>query len=330
MATKPATPAPAGKATPRDFFLWLGAIIALYGSITAFLALLFEYINRAFPDPLAGWADPYGSSIRFCSAVLIVLVPTMVVLLRVIRHTIQEDQSRATIWVRRWALVLTVFIASAVVAVDLITLLYSFFNGEISTRFLLKVAVVLLVAIGVSGHFLADLRGYWVLHPRRAHAVGLAVGLLALLAVAAGFLIAGSPHDARLLRYDEQKVSDLQGIQYQVVNHYQQKGELPGSLAETNDPLSSYMVPMDPQTGMSYEYEIVDADGFSFRLCAAFNLPTPDTAGQGAYPIHDLSYAGPGMPLDENWLHDTGRTCFDRTIDPDRYPQFDAERSQTL
>ena len=325
MDSAPVTPvSTAGKATPRDFFLWLGAVIALYGSVSSLIALLFAYINRAFPDPLAGYADPYGGDVRFYMATLFVLVPTTIILLRIIRKTIEVDPSRATLWVRRWALVLTIFVAGATVLIDLITLINYFLGGEISMRFMLKVAVVLLVALGISLHFLADLRGYWILHPRRVQMIGIAAGLAVLLTIVAGFFIIGSPQEVRALRYDEQKVSDLQSIQYQIVNYWQQKEELPASLAATNDSLSGFTIPRDPQTGEPYVYEVTGET--SFKLCANFNQPTPDTAGQGEYPMRDTTYPSIGVPLDENWLHETGQTCFDRTIDPERYPPFNMQR----
>ncbi|HEY0010361.1 MAG TPA: DUF5671 domain-containing protein [Candidatus Paceibacterota bacterium] len=307
------------KTTPRDFFLWFGAVIALYGSIAALITLLFEYINYVFPDPLAYYADPYGGAIRFSMATLIVLTPTALMLLHLIRKALMREPSRAQVWIRRWALMLTLFIAGTTILIDLITLINTFLGGEITVRFALKVAVVLLIAFGVALHFLADLRGYWILHPRRATLIGLASGLLVLLTVVAGFFIVGSPHQMRLFRYDEQKTSDLQTIQYEIVNYWQQKEALPKSLNELVTPMTGFVVPSDPQTGTSYRYETTG--DLAFKLCSTFNLPSRDLEGRGGYPMHDTSY--PGMPMSDNWEHGTGETCFDRTIDPDFYPPYE-------
>jgi len=309
------------KASPRDFFLWLGAVITLYGSIIAFIALLFEYVNRAFPDPLAYAGDPYGSSVRVSMAALVVLVPTALVVLRIIRRTIANEPGRADIWVRKWALVLTLFIAGATVVIDLITLITTFLGGEISERFLLKVVIVLLVALGVSLHFLADLRGYWAQYPKRAAQVGYAVGALVLAAIIAGFFIIGTPQDIRLMRYDQEKLNNLQEMQYQVVTYWQQKETLPPSLSELGDPLGGYVVPFDPQTREPYHYEATGS--LSFTLCATFNRPAPDTAGRGAY---SRTPPYPGEFVDETWNHTAGENCFDRTIDPERYPPYEKPR----
>lgn len=308
---------PSAKTTPKDFFLWAGVIITLYGSITALIALLFEYINYAFPDALAGYSDPYGGPVRIAMAVVIVFTPALIGLLHIIRGSIEKEPGKANIWVRRWALGLTLFIAAITMLIDLITLINTFLGGEITTRFELKVLVVLLIAAGVFMHFLADMWGYWISYPRRALSVGIGVIVLALVAVVSGFFIIDSPQHVRMLRYDAQKVSDLQTIQYQVVNYWQLKRTLPASLSTLADPLSNMVVPTDPQSKADYTYKIMGAT--SFQLCATFNDPTPDTAGRGNYAYPSSYPLGSGA--DENWQHGAGTVCFDRTIDPQRYPQ---------
>src|SRR3989338_336410 len=258
------------KVTPKDFFLWAGAMVALYGSVISFIALLFEYIDRTYPDPLEYYVDPFSGGIRFAMASLIVLVPVTVVLLRFIRSDIAREPIKSELWVRRWALVLTVFVAGAALVGDLITLINYFLGGELTTRFILKVIVLLLVAGAVFLHFLADLRGYWKANPSRATTVGVAAGLVVLAAIASGFFILGSPAEVRLLRLDSQKVSDLQNIQWQGVNYWQQKEKLPATLEELQDPLSGYTFSaVDPQSGEPYGYQTTGR--LSFELCATFN-----------------------------------------------------------
>jgi hypothetical protein len=320
METTPA-PAPAAhsaKTTPKDFFLWLLTVIALYGSISSLIALLFEYINYSFPDTLASYGDPYGGAVRFAMAALIVLVPTTLICLRLIRGSILAEAGKATIWVRRWALVLTLFIATVTILIDLVTLINTFLGGEITIRFGLKVMVVLLVAAGVFLHFLADLKGYWIANARKANMVGIGVAVLALATIVAGFFIIGTPGHVRMLKLDDQKVGDLQSIQSQITYYYQQKQALPDSLAAINDPLSGYTVPMDAQTNAPYEY--TKTAPTSFELCATFNVLAPDTKGRGPSYGRDVSYPSVAGIEGSSWQHGAGRTCFARTIDPDKYP----------
>src|SRR3989344_5916811 len=304
------------KATPKDFFLWAGAMIALYAGIVSFITLLFEYINQVFPDRVLGYYDPYQGGVAYAMASLIVLAPVFLILMRVIRRNIQIDSSRSEIWVRRWALFLTVFLAGATIVIDLIILLNTFLSGgELTVAFLLKILVVLLVAGAGFMHFLADLWGYWEKNPAYARYINWATGVLVALTIGAGFLIIGSPQSQRQYRIDEQRVNDLQSLQSQIVYIYQQKGSLPKTLDELNDPLSYYTVPVDPETKQTYGYTIKGS--LKFELCADF-------ATAGAVDRYGKTAAVPtpyGVVSDK-WDHKAERTCFERTIDPLLYPPY--------
>lgn len=304
------------KITPKDFFLWAGAMITLFGSAIAFINLMFDYINYAFPNNLDyyNYGNPYQGSMSFEIATLIVLFPAFLFLMRTIRKDIIRDKSRAQIWVRRWALNLTLFVAGLTILGDLITLIYTFLSGEdLTVRFLLKVVVVLLVASGGFMHFLADLWGYWNEYPNRARSVGWGVFALLILTVAAGFAIIGTPQQARQYRLDDQRVMDLQSLQGQIISFYQSKQVLPNTLAQLEDPTLYFTVPKDPATGAPYEYK-KDAD-LGFELCATFALPSREYPTSLTRPI-DYGVKG----ATDNWKHGVGRTCFVRSIDPDFFP----------
>lgn len=136
------------------------------------------------------------------------------------------------------------------------------------------------------------------------------IGIVAV-AIIAGFFIVGSPLDARLRAFDERKVQDLQNIQWQIVNFYQNKARLPQTLAELTDSISGFVAPKDPQTGMNYTYTTQGT--LTFSLCATFNK-----ASEGIHPIIYSTY--PAGSISENWEHGEGNVCFERTIDPDFYP----------
>lgn len=300
--------------------MWAGAMVTLYGGVVAFIMLLFTYINYAFPDPLRySSGDPYQGGVSYQMASLIVLTPVFLILMRVIRRGIAEDASRRDTWVRRWGLFLTVFLAGGTIVVDLIVLLTTFLQGgELTIAFLLKILVVLLVAAAGFMHFLADLWGYWEQNPNLARYVNYSVGVLVVISIVAGFFIVGTPQQARLYRFDSQKVSDLQNLQWQVVNYWQQKQELPLTLSALEDPIAGFSVPLDPQTNEPYTYS--KKGPASFELCATFNAedmfaPNASTRPVAAVP-YEVKVGG------NSWEHGAGNVCFERTIDPERYPPF--------
>lgn len=305
------------KATPKDFFLWAGAMISLWAGVIAFISLIFDYINFSFPNVLSYTPNPYQGGMPYEMASLIVLGPLFLILMRAIRRDIARDPTRNEVWVRRWALFLTIFAAGATITVDLIVLIMRFLSGEeLSVAFLLKVVVVLLVASAGFMHFMADIWGFWKTYPERARYINYAVALLVVLTIAAGFFIVGTPQQARQLRLDDQRISDLQSIQQQVVYYYQQKQKLPTSVMDLDDPLSYYTLPKDPATGEDYGYrpdQVVAGMSPTFSVCATFATASASLGSAYSRPVN--LYTG-----DTNWQHSIGQTCFERTIDPQLYP----------
>ncbi|MBV9349475.1 MAG: hypothetical protein JO026_01875 [Patescibacteria group bacterium] len=308
---------------PKEFFLWLGTVLSFYVSVISLLNLFFNYINRAYPDALAGYGDPYSSSTRFSIAALVVLFPLFLVLMRLIRKDIAAHPEKRDLWVRKWALGFTLFIAGITMATDLVLLLNAYLNGEVTARFILKALVVFLVAGAAFLHFLADLWGYWASNLPRARAVAIAAATAVFATVLAGFFIIGTPQHARLVRFDDQKVSDLQSVQWFVVNYWQNKGKLPAALSDLNNPISGYRPPVDSQTGVQYGYQAIGKT--SFVLCAVFNDETqPNSVRAFSQPVPASVPAGefyPGKDLmSDTWEHTAGKNCFLRSIDPARYP----------
>lgn len=325
------------KVGPKDFFLWAGAMVSFYVAVGSFITLVFDYIDTVFPDVLNYNYDPYSSGIRFAIASVVVLFPLYLLLMWLIRRDINRTPGKSDFWVRRWALVLTIFVAGVSIATDLIVLINYYLGGDITMHFILKVLVVLLVAGAGLLHFLADLRGYWIKNPRYVRSVGWAVSVLVAVTIISGFFIIGSPNTIRLYRFDDQKVSDLQNIQWQIVNYWQTKEKLPASLTDLNDPISNFTVPVDSQTGVAYEYikSKITWDGdpgpLSFQLCATFNADTQANSPTASRGIMTAPIKAPvpmgGTPTGEDlqadsWYHTTGHHCFDRKIDPQRYPPF--------
>lgn len=310
--------------TPKDFFLWVGAMASLYASVVSFITVVFEYINKAFPDPLEFYVDPYSGSMRMALATLVVAFPIFLALMHFIRKDIAEDPAKQDFWVRRWALTLTLFIAGVTVAIDVVTLINTYLGGDMTMRFGLKVLLVLLVALGGFLHFLADLRGHWNANPKGARLIGYFALALIIMTVVSGVLIMGSPSQVRLYRLDDQKVDDLQSIQWQIVDYWQTYEKLPKTLSDLTNNISGYAAPQDPQSGEAYGYEVIPGKQPAFKLCATFNAQDQDVSpAELARPAY-TSYAGSdGGLLQDSWWHTEGDVCFTRTIDPERYPPYD-------
>lgn len=301
------------KTSPKDIFLHLLAIVTLYVSAGSVLALLFQYINVYIPDPLEydyyHLTSAYGT-IRLSMSLLVVMFPVYVWTMRFLAKSYAEEPEKQNMRIRKWLLYFTLFAAALIIMGDLVSLINTFLNGELTMRFLLKILSVFLVAGSVLWYYHRDLK-------QRAVPVSFSYAVIGIVAAAviAGFFIAGTPGEERLRRFDNERTSDLQTIQWQIVNYWQQKGELPAELALLEDDISGFTVPTDPETAAAYAYTVEEEH--IFELCATFARPSlPETRG-AAIPLRPEPAAIKGL---DNWNHEAGYTCFERTIDPDLYP----------
>ena len=304
------------KMTPKDFFLHIGAMVTLYVGTFSLLNLLFRVIDEAFPDVALGqyFGEP---TISWPIAALIILFPIYVLLMWLLGKEYQREPAKRELAIRRWLVFITLFVAGVVVVGDLITILYYFLDGQIlTTSFILKVISVLIVAALIFTYYLLDLRGRLGKSGNRIFTV---VGLVIILAsIIAGFAVIGSPLTQRAKRLDNQRLSDLQNIQWQVVNYWQQKGVMPKTLADLTDPIANFTAPVDPETKTAYEYR--SKPPTQFELCATFALAGDSGLTDRAYSVPTKPTAVGGDASLDNWQHEAGPQCFPRTLDPDRYP----------
>lgn len=312
------------KVTPKDFFLWIAAIAALYVSTISLLALWFAYIDRLVGTTNA-YIDPFSTAMRIAVASLIIIFPLYLFFTRILHKEIRLDASKKELWIRRWLLVLTLFGAGVTMVIDLIVLLNTFLGGEeLTVAFLLKVISVLVVVGVVFWYYLGEVRGTWEKEEGTSKSIAGFAVLVALASVVAAFFIIGTPRELRLMRYDQEKVYALQNIQSQVITYWQQKQTLPKTLEDLKDPLSGFTVPVDPQSAedAKFAYEYRPTGNKNFEVCATFNqqsIGSEKDQATLARPAYPVGYYGPD---NEYWTHTAGRVCFSRSIDPERYPPF--------
>lgn len=303
------------KSTPKDVFSYLLMIVMLYVSVVSILALLFQYVNVVLPDQLDFFNfRGISSVIQRSTASLIVVWPVYLLMSWLISKDARSNPLKRQIKVRRWLLYLTLFISAVTIIVDLITLVFNFLGGELSPRFVLKVIAVLIVAAAVFGYYLWDLRRDGTQTTKLPRIFAWVASGALLLVIILGFFVAGSPAKQRQLRFDEQRVSNLQMIQNEIINYWQLKDALPENLAELNNDLTGFSVPQDPASAADYEYQVTGE--LSFELCAEFELASQ--ADRIAQPRAFFGKLGEGV-----FKHGAGRECFERTIDPELFKNND-------
>lgn len=306
----PISPIP--KSSPKDVFLHLMVFVALYVSVVSLIALLFQYINFWYPDPLSFYYESVVNAIRWSASVLVVMYAVYLFVSRLISKDLTVNPEKKNIKIRKWLVYLTLFISALTMIIDVITLLYNYLGGDMTVSFFLKIAVVLLAAGAVFGYYMWDLKKD--ADRKKLKLFAYIVSLAIFVALIGSFFVVGSPATQRARRFDQQRVNDLQTIQGQIVSYWSEKGTLPASLSDLKSSISGFVAPLDPETQAGYEYQVKST--LNFELCANFNQASLNQ-GKIATPAIYPNYAA------ENWAHAAGRVCFDRTIDPqrDKIPQ---------
>jgi hypothetical protein len=297
------------KTSPKDFFLHLLSIVALYASAVSFSTLIFQCINYWFPDVLGGGYYSQSSMsfepMRWAIAMLIVFFPTYVVTGIFLNKEYKINIEKKELRIRKWLLYFTLFVAALIILGDIVTLLLNFMRGELTARFVFKVITIFFVSGSIFGYYLWELKNKEF--TKRVKVFIYSISAIMGIAVVVGLFIAGSPGAERARRFDEQRVFDLQILQSEIVNYWQRKKILPENLDVLNDGIKGFVVPKDPRTGDVYVYKISEKPE-TFILCATFETD---------------SYEGIQTLVAIPWGHSIGETCFQRTIDKDLYPPMD-------
>lgn len=153
-------PKPKPSASAQEAFLYMVLFTTLLLVAYNLGAVIFQLIERAFPDPAAtDLIDEWRTNqLRWSVSTLIVAFPVFVYVSSHIGRALRRDPTKRASPVRKWLTYVTLFIAAAVLVGDLSTLVFNLLGGELTVRFLLKVTTVGIIAGAVFGYYLWDLR----------------------------------------------------------------------------------------------------------------------------------------------------------------------------
>jgi len=159
-------PIPVPRARPylsaREAFMYLVLFGTLYVSAYSLGSLVFDLINTSFPDPADASfrrsPEYVRESMRWSVSALIVAFPVFLYISWLTGRAISRDPIKRASKVRRWLTYWTLFVASCALIGDFTTLVFNVLGGELTVRFLLKVATVALIAGTAFTYYLRDLR----------------------------------------------------------------------------------------------------------------------------------------------------------------------------
>lgn len=288
-------PRPRAYLSAREAFLYLVMFASLYVWALQLGGLLFDLVNHWLPDPAD---DPWrvqwqGRSMRWAVASILIAFPLFLYVSRLLSREMAASPVKRLSVVRRWLTYMTLFLAAGVLVGDLITLVYHLLGGALTLRFVLKVAIVGMLAGGVFWFYLRERHGRELL---------VLATIAVVAALVAAFMVMRSPATERAVTLDQRRVQDLQRIGDAVQAWYQVHDALPPDLAAVAKQPGSTVPATDPASGTLYEYRA--GEGRDYQLCARFATDTAET-GEGSPHA---------VPSTQAWDHPAGRHCFAREV----------------
>lgn len=276
----------------RDAFMYLLAFLTLGIWTTALVWLANALIDRVLRNSLetGAFMQSFRSEVAGELASLLVAFPIFLGVSRSIVREVRRRPEALDSGVRKWLTYIALVIAAGILLADAVWFLQSFLRGDLTARFVLKSAVLFLVAGGVFWYYLGSVR-VELAAAGRDRSFGVVSTAIVCAALFAGFFGIGTPLQERRIASDERRVADLQYIARQIYEDRARASRrtLPRNLQALGPHVDSERT-RDPVTQKAYTYN--PGKGNSYALCADF---ITDTRGE------------PGTDF---WQHPASRKCF--------------------
>lgn len=246
--------------------------------------IFFQIINSFFPELSSGLSQ---GVLRTGFSFTLVAAPLAFFSAQKLHKGILKKQIPFESDVRRWLGYAALFFAAATFMGDFITALTFFLNGELTIRVFLKVLVLFVIAGGIFGFLMWDLREDNLEH-RQKNAKFLFAGFWGFVAVAliSSVFFLESPAVARDRRLDQETENNISSLKYTLEDFYQTKNQIPKNLAEIeSDPMFSGRF---DAKGIEYTQKSES----EYELCADFRRDNRE----------DEDY--------REWTHPAGKFCF--------------------
>jgi hypothetical protein len=300
-----------GGESSRDAFLYLLAFSTLATWTSALGSMLFQFIDRWIPDPIArDQIYAVRTAVTWQMASIAVAFPVFLLVMRTILREARDRPERLQSGVRKWLTYLALLLTAGAMIGDLIWFLDYFLTGELTSRFVLKALTVMLLCGAVFVYYLGSLQ--WdrdtnvTSATKRSAAFGMGAAAVVLAAFSIGLGVAGTPAVQRRMEADHRRIQDLRAITWAVYSWRQRAGKsaepLPAALPELIGKAIPRSQTADPETGRLYEYRV--KTGTVYELCAVFS------GRQEEDQIRQTQF----------WYHAKGRTCF--TLDAATQPAW--------
>ena len=285
-------------------FFYLLSLVALIFMTLSTGIIIFQVINKNIIDILDSYQGRYSSdALKFAISAIIISAPIYYAMVRQINKNLFSGLLNKEAGVRRWLSYLILLISSVVMIGWLIVTIYSFLEGELTIKFILKSLTAIAIAATVFTYYRYDVKRDNVVGSKDKVIKFYFIGslIIVIVALVSAFVFVESPMETRNKRYDSQITGKFNQIDNAVNTYSSNKKKLPGSLDELLEE-ARYLKESDIKDNVSkkrFGYNIINEN--TYELCADFKTSNTEDDQERYY-------------IDKRWEHDSGYQCLKKNI----------------
>ena len=288
----------------KNIFYYLLAFMTLCYSVWHFLSIIFNTIEKKVPDILDNvydYSDSYNNdTFRFSIASLVIMLPIYIAISWHINRQIEDGHIEADSKVRHTMIYTTILFSVIAIAGSLVSTVYSYLGGEITTRFVYKALSVSIVSLAVGAYYYYTLNRNYKIKSNKPIIIATSVLVIVFAICAYSVIVIGTPSEVRNKKLDQKSLGNLSQIESRLLatiydpQSYNTNGTSPKLPVFTNtdkfpltidsENLFTYSN-IDPNTNEHYPYRVIskDKNKIVYELCPTFaselkkgnRIPTP-------------------------------------------------------
>ncbi len=277
-------------------FYYLLSLAALIFMAISLGMILFGIIDKTIPDILKMYgSSSIGSQMRFAISALFISAPIFYCMSYLINKGLHKGELEKDSATRRWLTYFIILVSSLIILGSFVGVINNFLSGELTSRFLLKAASVLLISGLAFSFYLYDVKRENPEKPSKVAKIFFFSTLAIVIAIfVAAWFFVESPKVARQRRVDDVIIQSMNSLENAVNSYYEGNKRLPNDIEELKNYRYSYYPNfnsmIDPETKEPIVYQKVSDK--EYEMCATFRTNSFTENGQEIPPYEIAVYSG--------------------------------------
>jgi len=287
-------------------FYYLLSLVALIFMAISVGMVAFGIIDKTIPDILNYYNySSVDSRLKFAISALLISIPAFYSVSYLINKGLRCQELDKESPIRRWLTYFIILVSSLIILGSFVSLVNSFLSGELTVRFILKVASVLLIA-GISFSFyLYDVKRESPEKKDRVTKIFFIATLFLVVSVfVAAWFFVESPQKTRARRIDNLILNNFSNLESSINSYYTYNKKLPEKISDLSLNQQIYFNPefaLDPESKEEIGYNRINDT--EFELCAYFRASNREDQNDPRLRLNG-----------NNQEHDSGYQCLSRKL----------------